>query len=75
MRYDWSIENVFNGVGKRGINYKVGADFCRPDLYYVESEISGMRRNLTYFGVERFKKFCIDYAKLVSDYCFNLKRG
>ncbi|MCL6087596.1 MAG: aminopeptidase P family N-terminal domain-containing protein, partial [Actinobacteria bacterium] len=75
VRYDWFNQNVYNGLEKIGIKGKIGADFCGPDLYYAENEISDIRRNLTDFEVERFKRFSSDYAKIITDYCLNLKKG
>ena len=75
VRYDWFNQNVYNGLEKIGIKGKIGADFYGTDFYFAENEISDMRRNLTDFEVERFKRFSSDYAKLITDYCLNLKEG
>lgn len=75
IKYNWFNQNIYSSLKKIGIKSKIGADFCTADFYYAENDISDIRRNLTDFEVGRFKRFSLDYAKIITDYCLNLKKG
>lgn len=75
VRFDWFNQNVFDGLKKIGVKSKIGADFASADTYFAEGDLAEIRINLTEPEIERYIKFCSEYAKIITDYFLSLKKG
>ncbi|MCL6087230.1 MAG: aminopeptidase P family protein [Actinobacteria bacterium] len=74
VKFSWFNQNVFDAIKKIGIKGKIAADFYEPGLYFAEGDLAYIRKNMTSFEVERYKKFCSDYAKTITNYCLGLRK-
>ena len=75
VRFDWFNQNVFDGIKKIGVKGKIGADFTSDNTYFADGDLAEVRVNLTEPEIERYIKFCSQYAKIITDYFLSLKKG
>jgi len=69
--YNWYDQTVVDAVKKIGIKGKIGADFDGTGLINISLDIVNLRTDLTVYEIDRYKKFCSFYTKLLTDFCSN----
>lgn len=74
--YNWYDQTAVDVVNEIGIIGRIGADFNQPGLVNINADIVNLRIDLTVYEIDRYKKFCSFYTKLLTDFCINkLKPG